>query len=374
MKMSHSKLNCILNNPAEYFLNYVEGIQTKAEKSALVIGSAVHWGIEHNTEDLSEYYNENGTFKQRDNYTRDQLLSEAMVHGYMKHKDELFEQLLTDKRTGKKLNLIEELHEIYLNGTLKSKYSEEGNSFVGIIDLLLLTEEGFILVDYKTSSQVPDWDNYLDQLYRYIYLLKENFPDTPVVKIAIINIRKTNIRQKKNENEFDFLQRMKFEYDMNDEDYINYHEFLPEDLNQNYINDYIENLAKMVDFAVMINNNKLWYINYNNAKSLYGKSDYYDIFYKTPGCEALYTISDFLYDEDEENFIERRDCIGLDMTVLDKDNVLNKYSIFEKELLDSSCGSKEEFFRELAENYSVDKNLLEKYWKTFIKKKEVNNA
>lgn len=39
-----------------FFLRYKCGINTKAKKPALEIGSAVHWGIEHATEDLSEYY------------------------------------------------------------------------------------------------------------------------------------------------------------------------------------------------------------------------------------------------------------------------------------------------------------------------------
>ena len=234
MRLSHSKLACILNCPMTYYLNYVQGIQTKVEKPALAIGSAVHWGIEHNTEDLTEYFKNNGTFKQGDNFTRDQLLAEAMVHGYLKHKDDIFEKMLKDPITGEKVEMLEEMHEIFLDAKLPSKLGEE-HKFVGIIDLLLLTDKGFILVDYKTSTYVPDWNNYLEQLYRYIFELKCNFPDTPILKIAIINVRKTGIRQKKNETEFEFLQRMKFEYDINDEEYVNYHEFLPEDLDENYI-------------------------------------------------------------------------------------------------------------------------------------------
>lgn len=370
MRLSHSKLSCILNCPMTYYLNYVQGIQTKVEKPALAVGSAVHWGIEHNTEDLTEYFKANGTFKQGDNFTRDQLLAEAMVHGYFKHKDEIYEKMLTDPATGEKVELLEEMHEIFLDGTLPSKFGED-HKFVGIIDLLLLTDKGFILVDYKTSSYVPDWNNYLDQLYRYIFELKCNFPDTPILKIAIINIRKTGIRQKKNETEFEFLQRMKFEYDMNDEEYVNYHEFLPDDLNEDYVKLYIDNLAKMADMAALIEQSQNWYINYGAAKGQYGKSDYYDIFYHTPGAEVLYTISDYIYDEDENKFIERRDCIQLDMQVVDSSNVLNKFKIFEEELLKTECISKDEFFAELAEKYIVDKNLLETYWVTFFKKKEV---
>lgn len=372
MRLSHSKLATILSCPMTYYLTYKQGIKKKVEKPALAIGSAVHWGIEHNTEDLSDYFKENGTFKQGDNYTRDQLLSEAMVHGYMKHKDELFEKLLKDPETGEKLELLDELHETYLTGKLKSfKDKELQHDFVGIIDLLLLTNKGFVLVDYKTSSYVPDWDNYLEQLYRYIFELRCNFPDTPIVKIAIINIRKTGIRQKKNESEFDFLQRMKFEYDLNDEDYVNYHEFLPETIDNTLLDHYIANLSKMADTADMIDKQQMWFINYGAANGTYGKSDYWDIFYHTPGCEALYCISDDVWDEEEGDFVKTRDCVAIDMQVIDYDNVLNKYEIFEKELLASTCSSKEEFFNTLAKSYIVDRNLLETYWKTYVKRKEV---
>lgn len=371
MKLSHSKMNTILTCPMSYYLGYELGIKQKVEKPALAVGSAVHWGIEHDTNDLSDYFKDNGTFKQGDNYTRDQLLAEAMVYGYQKHKEEIFKQMLTDPQTGEKLELLEEMHELYLSGTLKSKYVEEGHKFVGIIDLLLLTNKGFILVDYKTSSFVPDWDNYLEQLYRYIFELRENFPDVPILKIAIINIRKTGIRQKKNETEFEFLQRMRFEYEMNDEEYVNYHEFIPEDIDTKLLDDYINNLSKQADVAYMIVDNKMWFINYGAAKGQYGKSEFYDIFYKTSGCEALYSIADYVYDENTDTFVDRRDCIALDMTVISDSKVLNKYELFEKELLATSCMSKEEFFRELAETYSVDINLLELYWNTYIKKKEV---
>ena len=328
---------------------------------------------------MSEYFKQTGTFKQEDNYTRDQLLAEAMVHGYMKHKDELFDKLLTDTKTGEKLQLVTdnesngEIHELYLTGKLQStKDKELQHDFVGIVDLLLMTNKGFVLVDYKTSTYVPDWDNYKEQLYRYIFELRCNFPDIPVVKIAIINIRKTAIRQKKTETEFQFLQRMKFEYDLNDEDYVNYHEFLPEDIDNKLLDNYINNLAKMADMADMIDKSKMFFINYGAANGQYGKSEYWDIFYHTPGAEALYNISDYIWNEDEQTFDDKRDCIALDMQVIDEDNILNKYNIFEKELLETNAQNKEDFFNELAEKYIVDIDLLNRYWLTYIKKKEVN--
>lgn len=371
MKLSHSKLSCILTCPMSYYLGYEVGLYKKVEKPALAIGSAVHWGIEHNTEDLSEYWKENGSFKQGDSYGRDQILAEAMVHGYMKHKDELIEKLLIDPKSGEKLELLDETHEVYLTGLLKSNIIKEDHNFVGIIDLLLTTNKGFIIVDYKTSSGYPNWEDYLEQLYRYIFELKCNFPDIPVIKIAIINIRKTGIRQKKNETTFEFLQRMKFEYDVNDDALVNYHEYLPEELNPAFIKDYIDNLSKMADMAQMIVDNKMFYINYGAAKNQYGKSDWWDIFYKTPGAEVLYGIRDKVWDEDDNCFKDFRDCVAIDMQVIEKNNILNKFDHFKQHLLETTCQTKEEFFSELSENHVVDKNLLETYWLTFVKEKEV---
>ena len=76
MKLSHSKLSTILSCPMSYYLSYEQGIALKDVKPALSIGSAVHYGIEHNTDDLTEYYNKSAGFKSRDNFTRDQLIAE----------------------------------------------------------------------------------------------------------------------------------------------------------------------------------------------------------------------------------------------------------------------------------------------------------
>lgn len=380
MRLSHSKLSCILSCPMSYYLTYEVNMWQKTETSALAIGSAVHWGIEHNAEDLSEYFKQRGTFKQGDNYTKEQMLSEAMVHGYLKHKDEMFHQMLTDNKTGEKINLLEETHEIFLTGKLKSKFGED-HDFVGIIDLLLTTDQGFILVDYKTSTYKPDWDAYLEQLYRYIFELRCNFPDVPIKKLAIVNIRKTGIRQKKNETEFEYLQRMKDEYEINDDELVNYHEFLMDDINETFFNRYIESLEIQADLAQTIVNEKMFFINWGATKNQYGRSPWWDIFYRTPGAECLYAIKDKVWDDEEECFKDYRDCVPLDMRLIDYARTndssirpLNTYEHFKSHLINTMCMTKDDFFEELASDHVVDKNLLETYWKTFVKEKEVEDA
>lgn len=106
MKLSHSKLAKLISCPMSYRLTYELGIWTKVEKPALAIGSAVHWGIEHETDDLSEYFKEQGTFKQGDAYTREQVLAEAMVYGYLTHKDEILNRYLLTQTQAKSLNYL----------------------------------------------------------------------------------------------------------------------------------------------------------------------------------------------------------------------------------------------------------------------------
>ena len=368
MRLSHSKLSLLLSNPMEYYLSYRMGISPKFEKPALSIGSAVHWGIEHDTEDLTEYFGD------RNDYGRDQLMAEAMVHGYRFHKKEIFDELLTEK-DGSKLELIQESHELFIDGKLKSFKYPEPHLFVGIIDLLLLTNEGFIVVDYKTSSVVPDWDSYLDQLYRYIFLLQSEFPGVPVKKIAIINLRKTRAKATRGESNMSFLNRLKTDYELNDDSFVNWHVFDPLDLDAKFIEMYIDNLSRMADTAEMIDLNNMWFVNWSSTNS-YGGSVYKDIIYHVPDCYVLYNIKDEIYDKYSKEVKKIRDCKPLDMMVIDKPNVLNKYSQFEANAMSlfSVTGNvdKDELFKSLKKNFICDDSLLELYWETLLHKMESN--
>ena len=377
MNLSHSKLNCILTCPASYYLRYKVGINLKFKKPALSIGSAVHWGIEHNTFDLTEYWlSDEGkkAFPPEEDHSKDIILAESIVYGYLKHKDELFNEILTVG--DKKLELVEELHELTLTAKLPSFSSTEDHGFLGIIDLLLLTNEGFILVDYKTSSQIPDWDKYLDQIYRYIYLLRTNFPDVPIVKIGVVNLRKASIRQRKNETDEDFFLRLREEYELNDENYINYHGYIPGDLNQELLNDYINNLSKQADMAQLIDDNNIFFINYDKAIDTYGKSDYYDIFYHTPDAFKLYDIKDNVYIKELGITEKVRDCVPIDMLVIENKNILNKYETFKANTIayyaTSNSLNKKEIFDHLKKSYICDDSLLEIYWDTLTHEVETD--
>lgn len=358
MRLSHSKLNCLLNNPMEYYISYILGIEPKTTKEAFDIGGAVHWGIEHNTEDVSS---------QLKNCSIDNIiLSHAMVHGYNTYKDKIFNELLHKDETDDN-EILDEIHELEIVAPLKSYVFSSPHEFVGIIDLLLYTKKGFIIIDYKTSSTIPDWNNYLDQLYRYIFLLKSEFPDVPILKIGIINLRKSKIKRLKDENDESYLNRMRKEYEINDNNLINWHIFPVELINQQTVDNYIDNLSHMADTAGVIDLNKVWYINFDKIND-YGGSPYKEIYLKTQDSYVLYNIRDKIYDKNLNKLLKKRSCKQLDIDAIYDNKILNNYEQFKAQAIAlfsvNKNIDKDNIFKYIKSNFKTDDDLLEQYWIT----------
>ena len=368
---SHSRLNKLFENPAEYFLIYEEGIKPKQEKNALSTGSAIHWALEHSTTDLSDYYKEKGDLLLWNDYSDEQCLAECIAEAYFRQKERIYKMMLVDPSTGKILDILSEEHELQLTAEFPSKLFIKPHKFLGIIDLLILTEKGWILVDYKTSSQKVDWDNYKSQLYKYFHLINFNFPEFPVFKVCIINLRKTMIRRKKNENDESFKQRIRTEYELNEEELIECHIYNANEFDEKSLQAQKESLTQMMDLGQVILNNRMFFTNYSNIVTQYGPSQYYDIFYKTEDNYSLYTIKDLIYDEDENDIVTSRNCEPIDMMVLDsKNDILNKYSIFKeqvKQLNQSGVTEEDKVFKALKNKYVCDDKLLKKYMVTMKK-------
>lgn len=383
MHLSHSGLQQLLTCPASYFLSKKQGISLKKESKALSVGSAFHWGCEHNTEDLNGYLDEIDPYQnQYNDFTKDVALASGMVHGYLNKKDKIYKQILTDYDGVTPLTLVDEYHELDLLCDLPSLRFKQPHEFHGIIDLLMLTDKGWIILDYKTSSMRPDFDKYLDQVLRYCWMVEQKFPELPIYKVGIINVRKTGIKQKQGENEQNYAMRIRREYDFDDCDLIEYHEFVPEDFEKAKMDLYIKNLSRMADFAQDIEDNKFWFINYNNAVSVYGKSEFWDLFYKTKDCEYLYKVRDPMYNPDLGEISEYRDANKLDINSLEIDNLLNHYKdfknalaniIFEdmyKDVLANPEEYRQTIFDGLNDAYTIDKELLCTYWNEFIRELE----
>lgn len=343
---SHSKLQTILTCPMTYNVIYNHKVSPKFEKESLSLGSAVHWGIEHSIDVLDEYYGEKTKFKKDE-----KILAESMVNGYLIHKEELFKELLNDDE------ILEENHELEIIGKLKSNLINE-HKFKGIIDCLLLTNKGFIVIDYKTSSSIPEWNNYLDQLYRYIFLLKCKFPDIPVYKFAIINLRKCKVKRKINENDNSFRKRLDVVYQLNDEKHIDIHIYKSSELNVKDINIYINNLSKQCDAALSIINSKSYYINYK-ALDDYGGSLFKELLLNNEGAYTLYNIKDVCINELTNQIEYTRDMYDVDVeNILFNTLVLNSYEDFKIELLNL-----EKELNINLENFKIDEisNLIIEY-------------
>lgn len=364
---SHSKLNTLLNNPAEYYLYYVQGIQPKIEKTALSIGSAIHWGLENQTSDLQPYYNEKGSFAQWNNYTDEQCLAECIVEAFLKRQKEVIDDILKDDETLEILDVMSIERELRLTGHLDSKLYPDGHDFLGIIDLLILTNKGFILIDYKTSSRDVEWKSYKSQLFKYDFLLQYNFPEIPLYKVGIINLKKTGIKRKKGESDISFRQRIREQYIV-DDTLINWHCYSKAEFSVEELNHFKEDLSGMLDVGRGIVENQLFYTNLSNIQGMYGESQYADIFYHRDDAWYSYIIKDTIYDLDEQAMLSKRNCEDIDMLVLTNKNVLNKYNLFksaaDKIFSINKSTTKQQLFDELKENYICSDKLLEQYFIT----------
>lgn len=384
MHLSHSGLQLLLTCPASYFLSKKQGISLKKETKALQVGSAFHWGCEHNTEDLKGYLDEIDPFQNLYNdFTKEVALATGMVHGYLKKKDSIYKQILKSYE-GEDLTLVDEFHELDLVCDLPSLRFEKNHEFHGIIDLLMLTDKGWIILDYKTSSMRPDFDKYLDQVLRYCWMVEQKFPEMPIYKVGIINVRKTGIKQRQGENEENYAMRIKREYDFDDCDLIEYHEFKPDDFEKSKMDLYIKNLSRMADFAQEIEDNNFWFINYGNAVSVYGKSEFWDLFYKTPDCKYLYKVYDPMFNTDLGEMSNYRDATDLDINCLEVLNPLNHYETFKEAfnklpmsqvpalVLAQAEACRITCLKYCKEHYTTDDELLNRYWNELLR--ELNDS
>lgn len=384
MHLSHSGLQLLLTCPASYFLSKKQGISLKKEAKALQVGSAFHWGCEHSTEDLKGYLDEIDPFQNLYNdFTKEVALATGMVHGYLKKKDSIYKQILKSYE-GEDLTLVEEFHELDLLCDLPSLRFEKNHEFHGIIDLLMLTDKGWIILDYKTSSMRPDFDKYLDQVLRYCWMVEQKFPEMPIYKVGIINVRKTGIKQRQGENEQNYAMRIKREYDFDDCDLIEYHEFKPDDFEKSKMDLYIKNLSRMADFAQEIEDHNFWFINYGNAVSVYGKSEFWDLFYKTPDCKYLYKVYDPMFNTDLGEMSNYRDATDLDINSLEVLNPLNHYETFKEAfnklpmsqvpalVLAQAEACRITCLKYCKEHYTTDDELLNRYWNELLR--ELNDS
>ena len=359
---SHSKINLLMEDLFSYFLNYKMKVKPIEKSRVLSLGEAVHYALEHENSDLDEFFKENGTLEQKNTYSYEQILAESLSQTYLGRKDEILSNIVGNAKI------------LQVDKEIKFEVSiDENNSFLGIIDLLITTDKGFIVIDYKTTSKTPNYDDYIEQLYRYCFILSKAKPEIPIYKIAIISLRKSGIKQKMNENEESFKRRLILDYKERSDEYITWHTFDSEEdkhiFNKEILEEHHKNLINLIKTCDKIDKLNLFPKNYSKAQNIYGLSQYYDfIFWNQENILSKFYISDKWYNEELDTIEDRRSLNNLDLEIIknSSSSILNDsivhYSKF-LQVIDNDIKNYNE--EEIYKKYLVDLDLLRNYKKVF---------
>ena len=321
MRFSNSSISSILSCPMTYHLRYDLGINPIVKPQALDLGSAIHWGIERNTYDLEEYYQTESTRKYLQSKADECALGEVIVKTYLDNEDEILKDLLKD------VNVIDRFHEVEITVKLNSVYRDE-NEFLGIIDYLLYTDKGFIIIDFKSSSKIPEYSKYLQQLYCYCMLMKEYFPEVPIYKIAVVNFVKSSTKRKPNETIESFKRRLFIEYENND-NLINVQTYNRDLILDERIEQFKHNLENQCDICRNLIEfckfNNCYYINYESM-NMYGGSPYKPLLTKEKNCYVMYNVKDKWIEDDK--IVNSRSMTQLDIDSIYDNKIVCRYNKF----------------------------------------------
>ena len=185
MRYSHSRVECHNNCPYQYKLRYVDHIKTvqaPEPNNALICGNTIHKGAETDLKTAIEFY-----------YSNYPIINDNHINEVIK-----FEYL------------IPKIHEILANvNVYKKEFRINTNRFIGIVDLITKNDDGSVDVfDYKYSN---NYEHYAEspQLHLYKYFLEQI--GFKVRKLGFIFIPKISIRQKQEENLYQFRKRLQEE-------------------------------------------------------------------------------------------------------------------------------------------------------------------
>ena len=184
-RYSHSRVECHNNCPYQYKLRYVDHIKTvqaPEADNALICGNTIHKGAETDLKQAIEFY-----------YSNYPIINDNHINEVIK-----FEYL------------IPKIHEILANvNVYKKEFRINTNRFIGIVDLITKNDDGSVDVfDYKYSN---NYEHYAEspQLHLYKYFLEQI--GFKVRKLGFIFIPKISIRQKQEENLYQFRKRLQEE-------------------------------------------------------------------------------------------------------------------------------------------------------------------
>ena len=200
---THSRIKCRMNCPMLEHLRYEEELTPIRRQDALMIGSAVHKGIE--TWSIEEAMREFDSFQITCQEDADELeIAKATVAGMLTGYMCRFEPF-EDHRP----ELEFSLPLILPTGRASKKYIVAGK-----IDDIEITKDGDWIVEYKTAGQLNG--AYFERLYvdeqitMYCYAAKRLGFNPIGVKYRVI--RKPTIRPRKGESMHQYLDRLTQDY------------------------------------------------------------------------------------------------------------------------------------------------------------------
>ena len=188
-RYSYSRVSCFKSCPYQYKLRYIDKLETIPNtdaNNALYLGTAMHTGIEKTVKDaLAQYFS---------NYP---IKTDLQINEVMKLK-----------------HLIPMVQKLIPAGECEVKV--EDDEFIGFMDMLVPKGNNhFDLYDFKYSNHA---DRYLQsvQLHVYKHFYEKTHPGHVIDKLYYVFIPKTQIRQKKTEDLYQFRKRLLFELSMMD--------------------------------------------------------------------------------------------------------------------------------------------------------------
>lgn len=181
MQYSYSRVDCFNKCPYQFKLRYVDCLTTIDDydpRSPLILGTAVHTGIETDVNTAIQFY-----------YSQYPVITDTHIEEAIKLE-----------------NLIPKVKDILpTNGQFEVEIITP--IFKGYIDYLYPLDDGtYGIIDFKYSNNV---DNYLKSRQLHIYkFFAEKILHIKVSKLQFLFIPKIQIRQKKTENQLQFRKRL----------------------------------------------------------------------------------------------------------------------------------------------------------------------
>ncbi|MDU6336060.1 MAG: AAA family ATPase [Clostridium sporogenes] len=182
MQYSHSRVESFKGCPYKYKLRYIDKLKTiptQDANNALICGNTIHTGAEKDLNVALEFYKSNYYI------LTDHHINEIIKFEYLISK---IKELLAD------INIYAQ------------EYLISTHRFRGIVDLITKNDDGTVDVfDFKYSNAI---EHYMEspQLHIYKYFLEQK--GFKVRKLGFIFIPKISIRQKKEEDLYQFRKRL----------------------------------------------------------------------------------------------------------------------------------------------------------------------